>query len=198
MPLTIGWSRDSRDSALAPTAGRYQRFMSEWSAASDARYVKGTYQYQQYIPLNKRYTLAFNGDIGWGKGLNGRPFPVFKNFYSGGLGSVRGFEQGTLGPRDVTGAVLGGTKKLTLNAEMISPFPGAGNDRTLRIYTFVDAGNVYGEDEKFEFSQLRASVGVGLSWISPLGPLRLGFGQPVHKFAGDRIQKLQFQIGTSF
>ena len=68
-------------------------------------------------------------------------------------------------------------KKLTLNAEMISPFPGAGNDRTLRIYTFVDAGNVYGEDEKFEFSQLRASVGVGLSWISPLGPLRLGFGQ---------------------
>ncbi len=198
MPLTIGWSRDSRDSALAPTAGRYQRFMSEWSAASDARYVKGTYQYQQYIPLNKRYTLAFNGDIGWGKGLNGRPFPVFKNFYSGGLGSVRGFEQGTLGPRDVTGAVLGGTKKLTLNAEMISPFPGAGNDRTLRIYTFVDAGNVYGEDEKFEFSQLRASVGVGLSWISPLGPLRLGFGQPVHKFAGDRIQKMQFQIGTSF
>ncbi|MFZ5486146.1 MAG: outer membrane protein assembly factor BamA [Pseudomonadota bacterium] len=198
MPLTIGWSRDSRDSALAPTAGRYQRFMSEWSAASDARYVKGTYQYQQYMPLNKRYTLAFNGDIGWGKGLNGRPFPVFKNFYSGGLGSVRGFEQGTLGPRDVTGAVLGGTKKLTLNAEMISPFPGAGNDRTLRIYTFVDAGNVYGEDEKFEFSQLRASVGVGLSWISPLGPLRLGFGQPVHKFAGDRIQKLQFQIGTSF
>ena len=198
VPLTIGWSRDSRDSALAPTSGLYQRFTSEWSVASDARYVKGDYQYQQYLPLNKRYTLAFNGELGLGKGLNGRPFPVFKNFYSGGLGSVRGFEQGTLGPRDVTGAVLGGTKKLTLNAEMISPFPGAGNDRTLRIYTFVDAGNVYGEGEKFEFSQLRASVGVGLSWISPLGPLRLGFGQPVHKFAGDRIQKLQFQIGTSF
>ena len=116
----------------------------------------------------------------------------------GGLGSVRGFDQGTLGPRDVTGASLGGPKKVTLNAELIAPFPGAGNDRTLRVFTFFDVGNVYGENEKVTFSDMRSSVGLGLSWISPLGPLRLAFAQPVRKFAGDRIQKLQFQIGTSF
>ena len=198
VPLTIGWSRDGRDSALAPNNGVYQRLNTDWSVAGDARYLRANYQYQQYIPLNKKFTLAFNGELGWGKGFNGRPFPVFKNFYSGGLGSVRGFDQGTLGPRDVTGASLGGPKKVTFNTELIAPFPGAGNDRTLRIFTFLDVGNVYGEEEKMRFSEMRASVGVGLSWISPLGPLRLAYAQPVRKFAGDRIQKLQFQIGTSF
>ncbi|KAB7623883.1 outer membrane protein assembly factor BamA, partial [Verminephrobacter sp. Larva24] len=197
-PLTMGWSRDDRDSALAPNAGRYQRLNSEWSVAGDARYLRANYQYQQYVPLNKRFTVAFNGEAGLGKGLNGRPFPVFKNFYSGGLGSVRGFDQGTLGPRDVTGASLGGPKKITLNTELLAPFPGAGNDRTLRLFGFVDAGNVYAENETIRLREMRASVGLGLSWISPLGPLRLGFAQPVRKFPGDRIQKLQFQIGTSF
>ncbi len=198
VPLTVGWTRDDRDSALAPNSGRYQRLNSEWSVAGDARYVRANYQYQQYVPLNKKFTLAFNGEVGLGKGMNGRPFPVFKNFYSGGLGSVRGFDQGTLGPRDVTGASLGGPKKVTLNAELITPFPGAGNDRTLRMFTFVDVGNVYGDEEKVRFGEMRASVGLGLSWISPLGPLRLAYAHPVRKFAGDRIQKLQFQIGTSF
>ena len=198
VPLTIGWSRDSRDSALAPNAGVYQKLNSEWSIAGDARYLRANYQYQQYVPLNKKFTLAFNGELGLGKGINGRPFPVFKNFYSGGLGSVRGFDQGTLGPRDVTGASLGGPKKVSLNVELIAPFPGAGNDRTLRVFTFADIGNVYGDNERVRLSEMRASVGVGLSWISPLGPLRLAYAKPVRKFAGDRIQELQFQIGTSF
>jgi len=111
---------------------------------------------------------------------------------------VRGFDQGTLGPRDVTGASIGGPKKLTLNAEVITPFPGAGNDRSLRLFGFADIGNVFGEEEKFRFSDLRASVGFGLSWLSPIGPLRIAIAQPVRKEPGDRIQRLQFQIGTSF
>lgn len=198
VPLTLGWSRDDRDSALAPSRGRFQRLNSEWSVAGDARYVRANYQYQQYVPLSRRFTIAFNGELGLGKGLNGRPYPVFKHFFSGGLGSVRGFDQGTLGPRDITGSWLGGPKKVTLNAELITPFPGAGNDRTLRMFTFLDVGNVFAEHEKIDFGVMRASAGFGVSWISPLGPLRLAFAQPVRKFAGDRIQKLQFQIGTSF
>ncbi len=197
-PFTLGWSRDSRDSALAPNSGRYQRLMGELGLIGDARYVKTNYQIQQYIPLSKQYTLALNGEVGWGKGLSGRPFPVFKNFYSGGLGSVRGFEQSTLGPRDVTGAFIGGTRKFTLNTEFITPFPGAGNDRTLRLFGFVDVGALYGDGEKISGDAIRASTGIGLSWISPLGPLRFAFGVPIRKKPGDRIQKLQFQVGTSF
>ncbi len=197
-PLTLGWSRDSRDSALAPNSGRFQRLNSEWSLFGDARYLRANYQIQQYIPLNKRYTIALNGELGWGKGMNGHQFPVFKNYFSGGLGSVRGFEQNTLGPRDVTGATLGGPKKVTMNAEFIGPMPGTGNDRTFRWFAFVDAGNVYGDEQTMKLNEMRASAGIGLSWISPLGPLRLAYAQPIRKYTGDKIQKLQFQIGTSF
>ena len=197
-PFTLGWSRDSRDSALAPTSGRYQRLIGELGLLGDARYAKADYQYQQYVPLSKSYTLAFNGEAGWGKGLGGRPFPVFKNFYSGGLGSVRGYDQNTLGPRDVTGAFTGGTRKFTLNTEFITPFPGAGNDRTLRLFGFVDAGALYGDGQKISADGLRYSTGIGLSWISPLGPLRFALAFPLRKRPGDRIQRFQFQIGTSF
>jgi outer membrane protein insertion porin family len=198
LPFTVGWARDSRDSALAPTTGRLQRLNGELGLIGDNRYWRANYQFQQYVPLNKQYTVAFNSELGTGKGLQGHPFPVFKNFYSGGLGSVRGFEQSTLGPRDITGSVLGGTRKVTLSAELYTPFPGAGNDRTLRLFGFMDVGNVYGESDRLRLNEMRASVGAGISWISPIGPLRFALAQPIRKFAGDRIQRLQFQIGTSF
>jgi outer membrane protein insertion porin family len=85
-----------------------------------------------------------------------------------------------------------------VNAEFYVPVPGSGNDRTLRLFGYMDAGNVWGEDESIEFQDLRASVGIGLSWVSPVGPLKISYGQPVHKFSQDRIQKFQFQIGTAF
>jgi outer membrane protein insertion porin family len=198
LPLTIGWSADTRDSAIAPNAGKLQRLNGEWGVGGDAKYLKLSYQHQLYVPLNKKFTLAVSSEFGWGKGLSGSPFPVFKNSYSGGLGSVRGFEQGTLGPRDVTGSYVGGPKKILGSLELQAPFPGAGNDRTLRMFAFADVGNVFGEYERYRFNDLRASMGVGLSWISPVGPLRIAIANPVRKRAGDKIQKLQFQIGTSF
>ena len=198
VPLTVGWSRDERDSTLVPSKGRFQRIYGDWGIAGDAKFLRSNYQFQQYIPLSKQFTIALNTELGWGKGTGGQPFPVFKNFYSGGLGSVRGFEPGSLGPRDVQGNAIGGPKKVTLNAEVIAPFPGAGNDRTLRMFGFVDVGNVFGEKEKYDLGELRSSVGIGVSWISPLGPLRLAFANPIKKKPTDRIQRLQFQIGTSF
>jgi len=199
VPLTVGWSRDNRDSALVPTRGLYQRVNADWGIASEVKYLRANYQVQQYIPLNKQFTVGLNGELGWGKGLDGGAYPIFKNYYSGGLGSVRGFEQGSLGPTDdTTGDATGGPKKITLNAELITPFPGAGNDRTLRMFGFVDAGNVFGEDNPYRVSDLKVSVGFGLSWISPVGPLRLGVGFPVNKSTDDKMQRLQFQIGSSF
>jgi outer membrane protein insertion porin family len=197
-PLTLGWSSDTRDSAISPNSGSVQRLNGEWGVAGDAKFLRTGYQYQTYIPLSKKITVAFNGEVGWGKGLGGTPFPVFKNSFAGGLGSVRGFEQGTLGPRDITGAYLGGAKKMIGAIEVQAPLPGAGNDRSLRIFGFVDAGNVFAENQKYSAKDIRASTGVGLSWVSPVGPLRLAFAKPIRKQAGDKIQKLQFQIGTTF
>lgn len=198
VPLTVGWARDGRDSLIAPTRGRYQRVNLELGLVGDTRYGRADYQFQQYVPLTNRYTLGFNAELGYGKGFAGKPYPVFKNFYGGGLGSVRGFEQSTFGPVDIEGAFVGGSKRINLNSEFYVPFPGAGNDRTLRLFSYVDAGYVWGEKESVSLDEMRASVGVGISWISPVGPLKLSFGKPIRYFDQDRIQRLQFQIGSVF
>jgi len=198
VPLTIGWTRDSRDSALVPSAGRYVRVNLDYAPLGDAKYLRVNLQGQQYIPITRAFTYGVNAEIGWGKGLGGRPYPIFKNFYGGGLGTVRGFEQGSLGPVDVTGAFIGGNRRFNINNELYLPIPGANADRTLRIFVYADAGNVWGETEKVTFDSLRASAGLGVSWISPVGPLKLSYGAPIQKKPEDRIQRLQFQIGTAF
>ena len=198
LPLTLGWARDQRDSALTPSAGRYQRVNVEWSVAGDVRFVRTNLQYQQFFPFWQRFTLGLNGEIGWGVGQGNRPYPVFKNFYGGGLGSVRTFEQNSLGVIDPTGAYVGGAKKLNINAELYLPVPGTGNDKSLRIFMFADAGNVWRDGEKITRNSIRSSAGVGLSWISPVGPLKLSYGTPLNSQPTDRIQKFQFQIGTAF
>ncbi|PXW98654.1 Beta-barrel assembly machine subunit BamA [Sphaerotilus hippei] len=201
VPLTLGWQRDGRDSALVPTDGRYQRLNVEWGVAGDTRYLRNNYQLQQYFPLSKRFTLGLNAEVGWGVGLNGRTYPIFKNFYGGGLGTVRAFDQNSLGPIDVTNAYIGGNRRINVNAELYVPFPGAGNDRTLRLFGYTDAGNVWGEGQSMADTKdnpIRVSAGIGLSWISPVGPLKLSWGTPLRYARTDRIQRFQFQIGTAF
>ena len=202
LPLVAAWSRDSRDSALAPNAGRFQRANLEWSVAGQVRYARATYQQQEFIPLNKQFTIAMNGEVDAGIAGSDRAYPVFKTYYGGGLGSVRGFEPGSLGPMDATGVSLGGTSRYFFNAELQTPFPGSGNDRTLRMYAFWDIGAVRGPDNGLVINAnanaLRSSLGIGVSWISPMGPLRLAVATPIKHFDNDKIQRMQFQIGTTF
>ncbi|MEO7056353.1 MAG: outer membrane protein assembly factor BamA [Caldimonas sp.] len=198
IPLTIGWSRDNRDSALVPTAGRFTRVNVDYAPIGDAKFLRVNLQGQQYFAISRAFTYGVNAEIGYGRGFGNRPYPIFKNFYGGGLGTVRGFDQGSLGPVDVTGAFIGGNRRFNLNNELYLPVPGANADRTLRIFVYADAGNVWGENERVTFSSIRASAGLGVSWISPVGPLKLSYGTPIRKQPGDRIQRLQFQIGTAF
>jgi outer membrane protein insertion porin family len=198
VPLTLGWQRDERDSVLTPTAGRYQRVNLEWSVAGDVRYTRTNLQYQQFIGLPAKLSLGVNAELGLGKGIGGKPFPIFKNFYGGGLGSVRVFEQGSLGVIDPTGAFIGGAKRLNANAELYLPVPGSGNDKSLRLFAFTDTGNVWRDGEAISLDSLRASAGIGISWLSPVGPLKLSWGRPLRFQPTDRIQKFQFQIGTAF
>jgi outer membrane protein insertion porin family len=197
LPLTLGWQRDERDSLLAPTSGRYMRVNLEWSVAGDVRYTRNNVQFQQYFPLPARMAVGFNTELGIGRGRDGKPFPIFKNFYGGGLGSVRVFEQNSLGVIDPTGAYVGGAKRFNFNTELYLPVPGMGNDKSLRVFAFTDAGNIWRDGEKMTADSLRVSAGFGLSWVSPVGPLKLSWGEPVRYQPTDRIQKFQFQIGTA-
>jgi len=197
-PLTVGWSRDARNNSLFPTEGRFYRANGEISALGDLQFARLNVQVQQYLSLPLNLTLGLNGEIGWGFAIGSRPYPVFKNFYSGGLGSVRVFQQNSLGVIDPTGAFVGGTRKMNANSELYIPVPGMGNDKSLRFFTFFDIGNAWGPGQAVEWDSLRASVGVGISWVSPLGPLKLSYGTPVMYQQTDRIQPFQFQIGTRF
>jgi outer membrane protein insertion porin family len=197
-PFTIGWARDNRDSFLAPTRGTYQRLNMEYAPLGNAKYVRANWQYQHFVALTQRFTLGFNTEIGWGRAIGSRQYPIFKTYFGGGLGSVRGFESGSLGPVDVTGAYPGGTRRFNSNLELYLPVPGSGNDKTLRLFTFADIGNVWGEFEKVNTASLRSSAGVGISWQSPVGPLRLSWGTPIKSKPNDKIEKFQFTIGAAF
>lgn len=194
---TIGWARDSRDSSLAPNRGVYQRLNGEIGLPGlDIEYYKFTYQYQHYWPVTKNLTLAFNGQVGYGD-VYGKTdmFPFFKNFYVGGIGSVRGFESGSLGPTESDPGnyssstnYLGGDRMMNASVELLAPLPGG--DRTLRIFTFLDTGYAWGykgtrvngvmqyERQPIDFGDLRVSTGIGIAWISPLGPLKFSIAYP--------------------
>jgi outer membrane protein insertion porin family len=202
IPLTVGWSRDGRDSALVPSRGVYQQVSLEFGTAlGDLQYYRGYYQHQYFYPLSKGNVISLNGEIGYGDTYNGKAFPITKNYYVGGIGSVRGYEPGSLGPQTqstTTGiwSPTGGSSKMILNAEYTFPIPGSGVDKTLRLFGFFDAGNVF--DSTINPSELKKSYGFGLSWISPLGPLKFSYGMPISSTPEDRLQRFQFQIGTAF
>ncbi|HEY4319378.1 MAG TPA: outer membrane protein assembly factor BamA [Herbaspirillum sp.] len=200
LPLTVSWQRDSRDSALVPTSGRFQKANMEVSTFGTLKYYRAGYQHQYFQPLFSRaVTLATNAEIDWGGGLGGKPYPVFKNYYAGGIGTVRGYDGNGLGQvRDQYGDSQGGSKRVLGSVELQLPFPGSGQDRTLRWFTFFDAGQVYAEGEKVSVSELRYSTGVGISWISPIGPIKLSYGKALNASSTDKVQAFQFQLGTGF
>jgi outer membrane protein insertion porin family len=201
VPVTVGWSRDNRDSALVPSRGYYTQANAEYGTpAGGTQYYKTDLQAQYYYSFARGFVLGLNFQGGYGQGLGGKPFPIFKNYFAGGIGSVRGYEPSSLGPRDATtGDPIGGSKMVVGNIELTFPLPGTGYDRTLRVFTFLDGGNVWGDlGNSVGANGLRYGYGVGVAWISPIGPLKLSLGFPVTKNQGDQYQKFQFQIGTAF
>jgi len=196
--FSTGWSKDTRDSALAPTRGSFTSLRANFSTL-DLKYYLLSGQEQYYLPVGRNYTLALNGMVDWGKGYGGNDFPVIKNIYAGGMGTVRGFEGASLGPRDPrTNDYLGGSKRIVGNVQFYLPMLGAQRDRTLRWFAFADAGQVYGDQQNIDLGDLRYSVGLGLSWNSPLGPLQISYARPLNDKPGDDTQSFQFQIGTGF
>jgi outer membrane protein insertion porin family len=199
--LNGGWSRDTRDDILYPTRGRLQSLLGEISFG-DLQYYKWNYLQQNFTPIFGDFVLMLRGDFGYADGYGGLPLPFFKAFYAGGVGSVRGYQQSSLGPQDIFGNATGGKRKIVGNAELF--YPIIKGDKSVRASVFFDVGQIYvnGKDlperAQFDLQGFRYSAGVGLAWNSPVGPLKFSYGLPLNKKPLDKIQRFQFQVGTIF
>jgi len=200
---TVGWSHDSRDSAITTTRGLMQSITMETGLPVEnaLHYYKLMVRNQWFYPVSQDYTLMLNNILGVGNGYDGRPLPFFKNFYGGGPGSVRGYQPNSLGPVDSTGLATGGTEMVVFSGELLFPVPGMSKEKSVRMSAFVDAGAIYGPVIQNILPQalgMRYSAGLALTWLSPVGPLKISLGFPLGNQTGDQLQKFQFTLGSLF
>ncbi|MEJ2465567.1 MAG: outer membrane protein assembly factor BamA [Candidatus Thiodiazotropha sp.] len=202
LELVGSWIRDTRNSAIFPSKGGRQIFSVESNTpGSDLQYYRVSYRNTRYLPLTSDLTLMLNGEIGYGDGYGDDDrLPFFRNFYAGGIGTVRGFKENTLGPQDSQDDALGANSKIVGQMELQFPVFGEDFKDTVRAGWFLDAGNVFDLEggEKVKWDQIRVSTGLMLSWYSPVGALSFSLGYPVVEKEGDETEKFQFRIGGGF
>ncbi|MEY6431644.1 outer membrane protein assembly factor BamA [Thioalkalicoccus limnaeus] len=208
--LTMSYTRDSRDQAIFPTRGTLQSLSGELALpGSDLQYYRINYRDRRFVPLTRRFVLAWRGDVGYGAGYGDTDeLPFFENFYAGGPRTVRGWKESTLGPRETSNDLdpVGGNLRLTGGLELFAPPPiGGPFERTLRVGAFFDFGNVWATEASdliaptgFDIGDLRYSTGVSLSWMSPVGALSASLAYPLNDKSGDETQVFQFSFGQAF
>lgn len=206
-PLTISWARDRRDSAIWPTSGTTHRLFGEVSVpGGDLDYYKVSYHQKWYYPITDNLTLMLNGEFGYGDGYSGRSMPFFKNFFAGGNNSVRGYDLNSLGPRDALNNnanlntrlfAIGASKRVVGNVELMFPVPFMKEDRSLRLSTFLDGGTTFNSFDQLN-NFMRYSAGIALTWVSPMGPLKVSLAEPLNDIPTDNLQRFQFMFGQQF
>jgi outer membrane protein insertion porin family len=218
----LSWTHDTRDNILFPNRGVLQRLSGEIGLPGlDLQYYKVNYQHVWYKDFSKTITLMLNGELGFAGNYGGGTFPFYKNFYVGGVNSVRGFDTSSMGPtafESTTNASygLGGTRRIVGNAELFFPVPMMKDNKQLRLSAFLDAGTVWGGTSAGDLLQpgqlgagspgscsgasdcMRYSTGLGISWYSPFGPIKLVLAKPLNEKTNDKTQMLQFQMGSQF
>jgi len=194
----VSYVHDTRDRFLFPTSGvRHNITLAAGLPGSDLEYYKLKYRGAAYLPVSEKITFALKGGVSYGDSFGKTSeLPFFERFYSGGISTVRGFDNNSLGPKDSNGDSKGGNLSVNARAELLFPAPFAEDVEGLRMSAFVDAGNVF--EDKFEADDLRYSAGVSATWISPIGPFTLSYAKPLNAKDGDEEQMLQFSIGASF
>ncbi|HEY4559850.1 MAG TPA: outer membrane protein assembly factor BamA, partial [Lysobacter sp.] len=232
----VGWGRNSLDSFLTPTRGMQQRVWLEATLpGSTVEYYKLNYNISKFWPLSRHLVLNTRAELGYGdsygdsvtrnlcrtpgnyacqpgdadylRTITADGLPFFENFYAGGVRSVRGFTDNTLGPREFN-QPLGGAFKTVGSLEMY--FPTLLDTPAARVSAFVDVGNVYKDYDSFDAGELRASTGIALMWRSPMGPISISYAFPIKKEdairdangnliqEGDELERLQFTFGGTF
>jgi outer membrane protein insertion porin family len=216
--IMAGWSYDSRNRAIFADRGMQQRLVFSMTApGSDVEFFTARYDFTKYFPVYKGWTIMLNSEIAYGEALGDTTaLPPYKHFFGGGPGSVRGYRELDLGPVDSYGNPYGGNLLVASQLELILPLPEKWQGKT-RASIFVDVGNVFDTGEvsyrdrlgspmsfDFDVDELRASAGVAVQWLAPLGFFRFSYAYPLNAFNGndryfgDRVERFQFSMGNAF
>ncbi len=200
LTLVGSFSHDTRNRRIFPTNGGVQRISLETKVpGSELEYYKINLRAQQYVPLTRLFTFGTKLQIGWGDGFGDFDnLPFFQNYFAGGVRSVRGYQDNSLGPRDSRNDPLGGSFRTVGNLEIAFPPPFMTETRSVRLSLFYDVGNVFASGNDFSADELRMSVGLAAVWLSPVGPLSVSIAQPFNDQDGDDTQVFQFNLGAGF
>ncbi|MAZ45258.1 MAG: outer membrane protein assembly factor BamA [Gammaproteobacteria bacterium] len=214
--LNLAWKSVTLNRGLFPTAGRSQSLALEVSIpGSDLQFYKLIYSGQQYLTFFDRFTFKLRGELGYANGYGGKELPFFEHFFSGGFGSVRGFEISSLGPRttpddddpwdEPEGDPFGGNMLVEGSIELIMPFAWARDSRQFRPVLFFDVGNVYNTDcprvsvncLDFDLGELRYAVGLGITWLTGMGPMTFSIAKTFNTSDIDELEGFQFELGRT-
>ncbi len=192
--LGLGFGRDTRDDYYAPTKGSKHSLSIEnagWVLGGDNTFFKAIGDTDWYFPLPLKTVLHLRGRAGFVEGYDGKDVPIYERFFVGGINTIRGFKYGEAGPEDVFGEIIGAERMVIFNSELIFPL---SRELGLRAAVFYDGGA--GWNEKFD--KWRHSVGVGIRWLSPAGPIRIDWGYNLNPQDDEKRSVWDFTIGAQF
>ena len=225
--LNVGWRYDSRNRAIFADRGMRHRFNIGYTLpGSDVEYWTASYDYLQFMPIWRGFTLMFNAELAYGKALGDTTgLPPYRQYFGGGPDSVRGYRESRLGPKDNFGRPYGGNIKTVAQTELLLPIPDKWRN-SARFSLFFDIGNIFSDqkivfrapdldgdpatvpaeiDYGFKYSELKQSVGVAVQWLAPLGVFRFSYAMPLNDKRGDtdtrwgdEVEGFQFSIGQAF
>ena len=197
--ITPTLTYDTRDNPWDPAAGTQLDFSVEWAGGvlqGDNEFIKNGVDFSHYRPLWFDHVFMTHAAAGYVFPLNGKEIPIYERYYLGGINSLRGYDTRSVGPIDpVTGETIGGDKMVQFNLEYIVPLIP---DAKVKGVLFFDAGNAWDEGESYFDSELLKSVGAGVRWFSPMGPLRLEWGYVLDRRPGDDDSQWEFSVGGYF
>ena len=211
--LNLAWTRSTLNGSTFATKGQYHKVSVQASLPiSDLEYYKITYDGKYYQPITDGYFLKFRSKLGYGSGYGNSTLPFLKNYYAGGISTLRGFSYGSLGPystptTDDDPTRIGGNILLTYGVDFYFPMPLVEDKSQFRSSLFIDAGNVFTDHclsantnctEGIVWDDIRYSTGIEFDWMTPIAPLRFIWGWPLDRRSDDDVQTFAFTIGYNF
>ena len=192
--------RDTRDDFLNPSTGSRHVVRFSLAGLGGAKFHKMSYETAHYWPIVGKLVGMLHGEIAWADGYGDENLPIFERYYMGGPKSLRGYTIKNVGPKDVSGNPLGGNQSLLLNAELQYPFT-----KGFRGFVFYDRGNLYGGGSNisttsttWDLGNMRDSIGAGIRFLSPFGPIGFSYGIKLDQATGEESGEFHFSAGNSF